>query len=132
MALLTCIKCRESYSDTLNGCPHCGFIPQIFLCPECGSVHGPGDLCCRNCGFQLNGSRIIADDAAIAGALEKLGGELEKVTGLRQAEKLFDASLDLPQITKLFIELKKRSLCTETDVYTIGYAKKQLERMLEC
>lgn len=89
MALLTCIKCRESYSDTLNGCPHCGFIPQIFLCPECGSVHGPGDLCCRNCGFQLNGSRIIADDAAIAGALEKLGGELEKVTGLRQAEKLF-------------------------------------------
>ena len=59
-----------------------------------------------------------------------LYGTVEEVFG--QAEKLFDASLDLPQITKLFIELKKRSLCAETDVYTIGYAKKQLERMLEC
>lgn len=45
-----------------------------------------------------------------------------------QAEKLFDAKLDLPQITKLFIELKKRNLCGNTDVYTVGYAKKEIEK----
>lgn len=45
-----------------------------------------------------------------------------------QAEKLFDAKLDLPQITKLFIELKKRNLCENTDVYTVGYAKKEIEK----
>lgn len=47
-----------------------------------------------------------------------------------QAEKLFDANLDLPQITKLFIELKKRSICQSTDVYTVGYAKKEIEKAL--
>lgn len=42
-----------------------------------------------------------------------------------QAEKLFDANLDVPQITKLFIELKKRNICESSDVYTVGYAKKE-------
>ncbi|MBO5786602.1 MAG: energy-coupling factor transporter ATPase [Clostridia bacterium] len=45
-----------------------------------------------------------------------------------QAERLFDAKLDLPQITKLFIELKKRGLCESTDVYTVGYAKKEIQK----
>ena len=47
-----------------------------------------------------------------------------------QAERLFDANLDLPQITKLFIELKKRGLCQSTDVYTVGYAKKEIEKII--
>ena len=47
-----------------------------------------------------------------------------------QAERLFDANLDLPQITKLFIELKKRSICQSTDVYTVGYAKKEIEKLI--
>ncbi len=47
-----------------------------------------------------------------------------------QAERLFDAKLDLPQITKLFIELKKRSLCQSTDVYTVGYAKKEIDKLI--
>ena len=45
-----------------------------------------------------------------------------------QAERLFDAKLDLPQITKLFIDLRKRSLCENTDVYTVGYAKKVIDK----
>ncbi len=45
------------------------------------------------------------------------------------AEKLFDAALDLPQITKLFIEMKKRSLCPSTDIYTVGYAKGEIEKI---
>ncbi len=47
-----------------------------------------------------------------------------------QAEKLFDADLDLPQITKLFIELKKRNLCDSSDVYTVKYAKNMIEKIL--
>ena len=46
------------------------------------------------------------------------------------AEKLFGANLDLPQITKLFIELKKRGICDNTDVYTVGYAKKEIEKII--
>lgn len=59
-----------------------------------------------------------------------LYGRVEEVFG--QAEKLFDASLDLPQITKLFIELKKRGFVSDTDIYTVGYGKKLLERVLSC
>ena len=47
-----------------------------------------------------------------------------------QAERLFDANLDLPQITKLFIELKKRKLVKDTDVYSVGYAKKEIEKLI--
>ncbi len=47
-----------------------------------------------------------------------------------QAEKLFDANLDLPQITKLFIELKKRGLVDSTDVYTVKYAKNEIEKLI--
>jgi len=47
-----------------------------------------------------------------------------------QAERLFGASLDLPQITKLFIELKKRNLTENTDVYTVKYAKKEVAKLL--
>ncbi|PKM62816.1 MAG: energy-coupling factor transporter ATPase [Firmicutes bacterium HGW-Firmicutes-21] len=48
-----------------------------------------------------------------------------------QAELLFGASLDLPQITKLFIELKKRLLTDNTNVYTVKYAKKEIEKLLQ-
>ncbi len=47
-----------------------------------------------------------------------------------QAERLFDANLDLPQITKLFIELKKRGIADSTDVYTVKYAKKEIEKII--
>jgi energy-coupling factor transport system ATP-binding protein len=55
-------------------------------------------------------------------------GSVEEI--FMQAERLFDASLDLPQITKLFIELKKRNLCESTDVYTVNFAKKVIENSL--
>ncbi len=43
------------------------------------------------------------------------------------AERLFDASLDVPQVTKLFVELKKRGLAEATDVYTV---KEGIRRLL--
>ncbi len=48
-----------------------------------------------------------------------------------KAESLFSAGLDLPQVTKLFIELKKRGLCSENSVYTVEYAYKKLLKTLE-
>lgn len=48
-----------------------------------------------------------------------------------QAERLFNASLDLPQITKLFIELKKRGIVETTDVYTVKYAHKEIEKLFK-
>ena len=55
-------------------------------------------------------------------------GSVEEI--FMQAEKLFDANLDVPQITKLLIELKKRNLCESSDVYTVKYAKKVIEKIL--
>ncbi len=55
-------------------------------------------------------------------------GSVEEI--FLQAERLFDANLDVPQITKLFIELKKRGLCESSDVYTLGYGKRVIEKLL--
>ncbi|MBR6594157.1 MAG: energy-coupling factor transporter ATPase [Clostridia bacterium] len=49
----------------------------------------------------------------------------------KDAERLFEASLDLPQVTKLFVELCKRALAENTDVYTVEYGIKKLTAMLE-
>ena len=60
----------------------------------------------------------------------KNGGVFMQVTVeeiFESAERLFDAGLDVPQITKLFIELKKRGVVSRSDVYTLGYAKKLIE-----
>ena len=45
------------------------------------------------------------------------------------AEKLFGASLDLPQVTKLFVELKKRGLADKTDVYTVKEGVRRISAM---
>ena len=47
-----------------------------------------------------------------------------------KAEELAAAGLDLPQITKLFLELKKRNLTDEADVYTVPYGKRKVEELL--
>ena len=87
MALLKCIKCAEPYSDSLNICPHCGFTPQAFLCPECGGIHGLSDTACPNCGYQLTARGAIADQAALSAALEKVIAALPGTKTVRQAEK---------------------------------------------
>lgn len=45
------------------------------------------------------------------------------------AERLFSASLDLPQVTKLFVELKKRGLADSTDVYTVDEGAARIKAM---
>lgn len=56
-------------------------------------------------------------------------GTVEEI--FSDAQKLFGSSLDLPQITKLFVELKKRGITDRTDIYTVGYAEKILFGILE-
>ncbi len=43
-----------------------------------------------------------------------------------EADDLFNSSLDVPQITKLFIELKKRNVIDRTDIYTVGYGARAI------
>lgn len=47
------------------------------------------------------------------------------------AEALFGASLDLPQVTKLFVELKKRLLADSTDVYTVNEGVRRISALIE-
>lgn len=48
----------------------------------------------------------------------------------RDADMLFGAGLDVPQVTKLFVELSKRSVVARSDVYTIGKAMEVLSPVL--
>ncbi len=48
-----------------------------------------------------------------------------------QAEKLYDASLDLPQITRLFLLLKQRGIVEDADVYTVKYAKESIDKLIK-
>ena len=50
--------------------------------------------------------------------------DTEKV--FSRAEEISEIGLDVPQITKVFLELKKRGLNFGKDVYTVEYAKKLL------
>ena len=56
-------------------------------------------------------------------------GKVEDI--FASSEKLFEASLDVPQITKLFIELKKRGVVDRSDIYTVGYAAKTILNALD-
>lgn len=53
----------------------------------------------------------------------------DTVNVFARAEEITEIGLDVPQITKVFIELKKRGLDFGKEVYTVDYAKKLL---LEC
>lgn len=54
--------------------------------------------------------------------------ETEKV--FARAEEISDIGLDVPQITKVFLKLKKQGLDFGKDVYTMGYAKNLLLKKL--
>lgn len=58
-----------------------------------------------------------------------MSGKVEDI--FASSEKLFEASLDVPQITKLFIELKKRNVVDRSDIYTVNYAAKTILNALD-
>ncbi len=47
-----------------------------------------------------------------------------------RAEEISQIGLDVPQITRVFMELKKRGIAQDKEVYTVGYAKELLLKML--
>lgn len=55
--------------------------------------------------------------------------ETEKVFG--RAEEIAQIGLDVPQITKVFVELKKQGLDFGKEVYTVGYARDLLMKHLK-
>lgn len=54
--------------------------------------------------------------------------DTEKV--FSRAEEIAGIGLDVPQVTKVFLELKRRGLDFGKDVYTVGYARDLLLRQL--
>ena len=54
--------------------------------------------------------------------------ETEKV--FARAEEIAQIGLDVPQVTKIFLELRRRGLDFGKEVYTVGYAKELLLRSL--
>ncbi len=54
----------------------------------------------------------------------------DTVNVFARAEEITEIGLDVPQITKVFIELKKRGLDFGKDVYTVDYAKELLLKHL--
>ena len=55
--------------------------------------------------------------------------DTEKVFG--RAEEIAEIGLDVPQVTKVFTELKKQGLDFGKEVYTVGYARDLLLRHLQ-
>ena len=48
-----------------------------------------------------------------------------------RADELLEAGLDVPQVTRVFLELKKRGLDVDTAVYTVEQAAAQLRARKE-
>lgn len=55
--------------------------------------------------------------------------DVEKV--FAQAPRLLELGLSVPQVTKIFLRLKELGLDIDTDVYTMPYAVKTLQKALE-
>lgn len=48
-----------------------------------------------------------------------------------QSERIMEIGLDVPQITKVFMELKKRGIDTKSNIYTVEQGKKEIQRLLK-
>ena len=49
----------------------------------------------------------------------------------RQVDRLLSIGLDVPQITRIFLNLKEQGLPVRTDIYTVEAAKRELLRVLK-
>lgn len=49
----------------------------------------------------------------------------------RQVDRLLSIGLDVPQITRIFLNLKEQGLPVHTDIYTVEAAKRELLRVLK-
>ena len=89
MALVKCFHCEKEYSNSLNSCPHCGFTPQIFVCPECGELYGLNNQSCPICGFALqNIQRTPATSEDVANYLDSLVSKLEAASTSAQFNQI--------------------------------------------
>ena len=89
MALVKCFHCEKEYSNSLNSCPHCGFTPQIFVCPECGELYGLNNQSCPICGFALqNIQRTPATSEDVTNYLDSLVSKLETASTSAQFNQI--------------------------------------------
>ncbi len=89
MALRNCAKCGKSYSDTAPACPHCQYIPELFVCEECGSIYRQNENVCKNCGAPISHEHDVpADRESITKTYEAAKKMLEKAETLEVLEPL--------------------------------------------
>lgn len=79
-------------------------------------------------------SHSMEDVAKIATKVLVLGDKKVEMFGTvpeiyKHASRLVEIGLDVPQITKVFIELKNRGVDCRTDIYNIAQAKAELNRL---
>ena len=89
MALIKCVKCGEEYSNTLSSCPHCQFIPEFYVCPECHSPCRKTDASCWRCGNPVDTSNMVpASEELIQKLHDTAASKLESAESLKDWEKL--------------------------------------------
>lgn len=55
MSLIRCKECKKEYSDSLEACPHCGYVrPRPIVCLTCGETYYGPQKICSSCGFPVN------------------------------------------------------------------------------
>ena len=55
MSLIRCKECKRGYSDSLDACPHCGYVrPKPIVCLTCGETYYGPQKICSSCGFPVN------------------------------------------------------------------------------
>lgn len=109
MALTNCINCGHEYTNILDACPHCGFKPRAFKCPECGRFCSRNDQICKYCGFPLSLENMVPLSVA-------------------EMEQLYDAS-----VMQLHAEDENTDYKTlEKRFIQFGDFKESKERVPEC
>lgn len=98
MALVTCVNCGKAFSDSVGGCPHCGFMPKMRICPECGNICGLTSEACNACGYQLTVSPLVpATDEKVEQAYCDAVDGMASVSDRKNWEKLKTRFLEFGQ-----------------------------------
>lgn len=84
MALITCVNCGGTYSDTLEACPHCHYVPF----KTAGHERGSDEAVNRAYGFALSEGQTFPPDS-IGAAYDHAVKDMENAETVAQWEALY-------------------------------------------
>jgi len=128
MALISCVRCGKAYSDTLSGCPHCKYVPGMFVCQECGAVYGKADAACSTCGIALDHLHDIpAGEAAVRAELDRVTVQLgeaataEELSAVYNKLQLIGTFMDTADLQAVCKDMLDKMQAAEKN--SVDYAK---------